>query len=92
MDGPAPAVDLPMGEAGQLETPPSSAVEIPQMEAFASAASPVATPPPTPSPTVVQHTCTNCQAGFELDMPAGVHRAVVACPACGVDQNISTDG
>ena len=91
MDGPAPAVDLPMGEAGQLETPPSSAVEIPQMEASASAASPVATHPPTPSPTVVQHTCTNCQAGFELDMPAGVHRAVVACPACGVDQNISTD-
>ena len=97
MDGPAPAVALPLEEAAHHETPPSSAVEIPEMAAPASAHAPAsllpaATPPPTPAPTVVQHTCTNCQAVFELDMPAGIHQAVVACPACGVDRNISTDG
>lgn len=92
MDDPSPTVALPMDEDAQLETAPSSSVEIPEMTTPAATSSPAPTPPPTPAPTVVRHTCTNCQAMFELDMPAGVHHAVVACPACGVDQNISTDG
>ena len=92
MDAPAPAVALPTEGDTHLEPAPSSAVEIPEMAAPAAVSSPAPTPPPTPAPTVVQHTCTNCQAVFELDMPAGVHHAVVACPACGVDQNIRTDG
>ena len=49
-------------------------------------------PPPAPVPTTLRHTCSNCQAVFEIDMPAGVQRAVVACPACGVDQNIGAEG
>ena len=41
-----------------------------------------------PAPTVLQHTCTSCTAVFEIDMPAGLSSAIVACPGCGVDQTV----
>ena len=37
----------------------------------------------------IRHTCTACNAVFELDMPRGVEVAVVGCPGCGVDQTIT---
>lgn len=52
----------------------------------------VVTPPPAPAPTLVRHTCDACRAVFELDVPAGLTQAIVACPGCGVDQTISTEG
>ena len=50
------------------------------------------TPPPAPAPSLVRHTCNACRAVFELDVPAGLTQAIVACPGCGVDQTISTGG
>ena len=46
------------------------------------------TPPPAPAPALVRHTCSACQAVFELDMPAGLNEALVGCPGCGVDQHV----
>ena len=43
---------------------------------------------PLRRPTVLQHTCTSCTAVFEIDMPAGLSSAIVACPGCGVDQTV----
>jgi hypothetical protein len=99
-----PSVDLPDMESGALgvdlpadinaepaiaTTSSSVAPETPT----SPAAPPVApTPPPAPTPTSVRHTCTNCQAEFELDIPAGIQHAVVGCPACGVDQTINANG
>jgi hypothetical protein len=37
----------------------------------------------------IRHTCTACNAVFEIDMPSGVEVAVVGCPGCGVDQTIT---
>ena len=48
-----------------------------------------AVPPVPPASTVVRHTCSSCSAVFEIDMPAGVSKAVVACPSCGVDQTVA---
>jgi hypothetical protein len=99
-----PSVDLPDMESGVLgvdlpadinaepaiaTTSSSVAPETPTPPA----APPVApTPPPAPTPTSVRHTCTNCHAEFELDIPAGIQHAVVGCPACGVDQTINANG
>ena len=47
------------------------------------------TPPTPPAPTLVRHTCTSCSAMFEIDLPAGLTKALVACPACGVDQTVT---
>lgn len=56
------------------------------------AASPTSlTPPPAPAPALVRHTCSACQAVFELDMPAGLSEALVGCPGCGVDQHVRVD-
>ncbi|MGB1679571.1 MAG: hypothetical protein ACPHFV_05960 [Poseidonia sp.] len=80
MESEAPAVALPSTEGVAMpdtSSPPPAA-----------SATPAPTPPPAPAPTLVRHTCTNCGAVFELDMPAGLTRAVVACPGCQVDQDI----
>jgi len=78
----------------------SEAVSLPSTEPVAMAAvslpetppavsQPAATAPPTPpAPTVVRHTCTSCSAVFEIDLPAGLTKALVACPSCGVDQTV----
>ena len=52
---------------------------------------PVSVPaPPPPTSTAIRHACTLCEAVFEIDMPAGVSQAVVACPSCTRDQTITT--
>ena len=76
----APAVALPSTEEVAMPDTSSPTPTAP--------ATPAPTPPPAPAPTLVRHTCTNCSAVFELDMPAGLTRAVVACPGCQVDQDI----
>ena len=53
---------------------------------------PASTPPTPPAPTVVRHTCTSCSAVFEIDLPAGLTKALVACPSCGVDQTVTLTG
>lgn len=37
----------------------------------------------------IRHTCSACNAVFEIDMPVGVEVALVGCPGCGVDQTIA---
>ena len=93
-----PAVALPSSVALPEMEPDAPAVALPSTEGVAmpdtsspppaASATPAPTPPPAPAPTLVRHTCTNCSAVFELDMPAGLTRAVVACPGCQVDQDI----
>ena len=93
-----PAVALPSSVALPEMEPEAPAVALPSTEGVAmpdtsspppaASATPAPTPPPAPAPTLVRHTCTNCSAVFELDMPAGLTRAVVACPGCQVDQDI----
>ena len=90
MEAPAIAVDLP---ATMDEEPPAVSFpspDLPDMSTPPLAPPPAPTPPPAPVPTSVRHACSNCQAVFELDVPAGIQHAVVACPACGVDQTITT--
>ena len=92
------AVALPSSVALSEMEPEAPAVALPSTEGVAmpdtsspppaASATPAPTPPPAPAPTLVRHTCTNCSAVFELDMPAGLTRAVVACPGCQVDQDI----
>lgn len=53
---------------------------------------PAQVPPAPPSAQSVRHTCTSCNAVFEIDMPAGLRQALVACPACASDQTIVLDG
>ena len=93
-----PAVALPSSVALPEMEPEAPAVALPSTDGVAmpdtsspppaASATPAPTPPPAPAPTLVRHTCTNCSAVFELDMPAGLTRAVVACPGCQVDQDI----
>jgi len=51
-----------------------------------------ATPPPVapapPAATNVRHTCDSCGAVFEVDVPAGLSEALVACPSCDSDQHV----
>ena len=93
-----PSVALPSSVALPEMEPDAPAVALPSTEGVAmpdtssppptASATPAPTPPPAPAPTLIRHTCTNCGAVFELDMPAGLTRAVVACPGCQVDQDI----
>ena len=98
----ASAVAVPV-QSATVETAPSvqSAVSEPSvalpesMPGLAEDSEPPApppsvssTPPAPPAPTVLQHTCTSCTAVFEIDMPAGLSSAIVACPGCGVDQTV----
>ena len=75
---PAP-VSLP--ESAPLAQEPASNQSTAGMEA-----------PSLPTPKSVRHTCTSCGAMFEIDMPAGLRQALVACPACVADQTVSVDG
>ena len=72
-------VSLPETTVIEQETPPEPA-------------SPAQVPPALPTPQAVRHTCTSCGAVFEIDMPAGIRQALVACPACASDQTIVVDG
>ena len=83
MESPVSAVALPAETSDELPSTPVAALTPPY------APPPAPTPPSAPAPVMVQHTCSNCNAVFELDVPAGVQHAVVACPACAVDQSIS---
>jgi len=71
-------VSLPEPVAAAQETPPEPTP-------------PAQVPPAPPSSQSVRHTCTSCNAVFEIDMPAGLRQALVACPACGSDQTIILD-
>ena len=48
-------------------------------------------PPAPPAPTKVRHACASCGAVFEVDVPAGLSEALVACPACEVDQLVKVE-
>ena len=72
-------VSLPETTVIEQETPPEPA-------------SPAQIPPALPTPQAVRHTCTSCGAVFEIDMPAGIRQALVACPACASDQTVVVDG
>ena len=98
----APA-SLP-SEAAIPNAEPSTPVALPREEASPAASvalpvqseppmtPPMSTPPPAPAPLPVRHTCSSCGAVFEVDLPAGLSEAIVACPACEVDQHIRADG
>ena len=75
----AMSVSLPETTVNEQETPPEPA-------------SPAQVPPVLPTPQAVRHTCTSCGAVFEIDMPAGLRQALVACPACASDQTIVVGG
>ena len=107
MDADAATVALPSSDGvalpdtpSSLATPPPPPTQTPppvptpppiQTPSPAPTSPSAPTPPPAPAPKLVRHTCTNCGAVFELDMPAGLARAVVACPSCQVDQDIVSD-
>ena len=82
----APAVSLPaeVESPAPITMPPTA----PVAPVSLPPAVPASTPPPAPAPTLLRHTCTACQAVFELDLPAGLTEALVACPGCGVDQHV----
>ena len=85
---PSPSVALPP-QVALPETPTTVAAP----SSLSTAAIPPASTPPTPpAPTVVRHTCTSCSAVFEIDLPAGLVKALVACPGCGVDQTVTLNG
>ena len=71
-----------------LATAPSSTPSPPPVALPTAPSSPA--PPPAPAPTLVRHTCSACAAVFEVDVPAGLTRAVVGCPGCDADQTVTT--
>lgn len=97
---PSPSVALPLEVEHSPAVPANPAVLLPENESVASpavdfpkapATVPQADPPVPPAPpasTAVRHTCSSCSAVFEIDMPAGVSKAIVACPSCGADQTV----
>ena len=89
MESPVSAVVLPADTSDEAPSAAVSSVAASGLPAPPTAPPPAPTPPPAPLPVSVQHMCSNCNAVFELDVPAGVQHAVVACPACAVDQSIS---
>ena len=44
--------------------------------------------PVAPVATELKCVCESCGAGFEISLPAGVPKAIVACPSCQVDNLI----
>jgi hypothetical protein len=93
---PVSGVNLPMIEpiSSSLPTAPaaeggaSATVALPPTPVQSAPTVPAVTPPPAPAPALVRHACNGCQAVFELDLPAGLTEALVACPGCGVDQHV----
>ena len=68
-------------------------VALPEGVASAPEATPNApSPPPAPQPVTVRHACSTCSAVFEVDVPAGLDEAVVACPSCDMDQTVRVQG
>jgi len=71
-------------------TPPTAGAAVALPEPPPTVSPPAASTPPTPpAPTVVRHRCMSCSAVFEIDLPAGLTKALVACPSCGVDQTVT---
>ena len=94
----AVSIDTEVAASASVAMPPSVALPddephpVPEpAEVSPENESPVAlpAPPAPPAPSSVRHTCGACGAVFEVDVPAGVAQAVVACPACSADQTIT---
>ena len=85
---PSLSVALPPEVEHSGAAPADPSVALPEMPSTVSQPTP-AVPPAPPASTAVRHTCSSCSAVFEIDMPAGVVKAVVACPSCGVDQTVA---
>ena len=94
----AVSIDTEVAAPASVAMPPSVALPddephpVPEpAEVSPENESPVAlpAPPAPPAPSSVRHTCGACGAVFEVDVPAGVAQAVVACPACSADQTIT---
>ena len=89
-DEPSPAatsVAMPSSVALPVEVPNTTPESVPAEPPEAPS-----TPPPAPPPSSsVRHTCDACGAVFEIDIPAGIAQAVVACPACNTDQSITVN-
>ena len=88
MAEPSLSVALPpeVEHSEAASTDPS--VALPETPSTVSQPTPTV-PPAPPASIAVRHTCSSCSAVFEIDMPAGVSKAVVACPGCGVDQTVA---
>ncbi len=84
------ADDLMPAEAPQTVVK-SGGVQLPQgMEAPAPAPTPALVPETKPAPThATSLTCQACNAAFSVTLPDGVKQAVVACPACNVDNIVN---
>ena len=94
----AVSIDTEVAASASVAMPPSVALPddephpVPEpAEVSPENESPVAlpAPPAPPAPSSARHTCGACGAVFEVDVPAGVAQAVVACPACSADQTIT---
>jgi hypothetical protein len=93
---PAQPAPVPAQEAVPVPEPETPAAEPEmtrseiQMPAMAIAPQPAPKEVEQPAASVnIRHTCSSCNAVFEVDMPVGVGLAVVGCPGCGVDQTIA---
>ena len=83
----ATSVAMPSSVALPVEAPKTTSESVPAEPPAATS-----TPPPPPPPSsLVRHTCDACGAAFEVDIPAGIAQAVVACPACSTDQRITVN-
>ena len=79
-------------EAALFNEPTPAATSVAMPSSVALPAETPSTPPPTPPPSSsVRHACDACGAVFEIDVPAGIAQAVVACPACNSDQSITVN-
>ena len=85
---PSLSVALPPEVEHSAAASADPAVALPEAPSAVSQTTPTV-PPTPPASTAVRHTCSSCSAVFEIDMPAGVSKAVVACPSCGVDQTVA---
>jgi hypothetical protein len=78
-------------KSGGVQLPTSAPVAAPQSSTAPVVPEP--SPQPVPAATASKEprslTCTACNAGFSVALPAGIEQAVVACPSCGID-NIVT--
>ncbi len=88
---PSPSVSEPENTAAvSMPVALSDPIAMPE-ESSLGTSSPVAIPPALPTPRSVRHTCTSCNAVFEIDIPMGLRKALVSCPACTMDQTIVVD-